>query len=812
MMKKEEFVKSEENFHPSLGNSAFYISDTDDSSSKCSISGDDQVGYQYDCSNRGFNSVPTDFHANTTRISLDHNNIKDVKETAFCNYSRLITLDLSDNPLALDNKELDKIFAPLVSLQQLFMSSITKTDNFTKLTSAICKNLHGLTHIYMDIVDNFNFSEDCKKLIYLKHLRLYFAEPVRLQNTSLQVLESLPIEEIMINGQKIKRPLEADFLRPLRHLRTLEIDSGTAISYLLETILYPLQNRTNPIDINFAKKYLLVYGYQIEKLSTLHLKYIKNICVRKLNLRDTLILSIAYRTLIPSNLWNCLEEFDVSYNYDLVSWDTYIFSISAPKIQVINMCCQLTRQNKVPKTFKSINSNNEIQNKHDNNFAEIHWYFPDQLKSMSFSDNDFQSNYLNFDLVVHAKGIKEFFLRDLFFKDCLGKLKGLQNLQVLQITRWDCSHINPNFIANLTSVTELTFTGVNLGENAKTMTFFTNWVHLEFLDISQNLITDLHPEFLKYQRNSLRTLTLSTNLLRSIPSTVMSLRAIERIDLRHNLIAELKTEEMAFIDQNKQLRIMLSDNALRCTCTSLTFQFWLKKNSHKINDYDTLTCIDENDIKRNLSEQIRSIKKKQLKCVSQNVLYFAIFGNIVLLLCIFVALLLVKFQADVFYIIARIRRYFIPQKSWICDNTFHAFVSYGNSNYQWAVHELRVHLEREGFRLLLPDLDFDLLKDHADNIIDAIDNSRRVIFVITRDFLSDDWCDYGVQMAKSHAFRNPNQNFIIVILRDAIPLHEIPKSLKKIWIRVNCIRWPMDEDKEAVREFWKKLNDALRED
>ena len=240
---------------------------------------------------------------------------------------------------------------------------------------------------------------------------------------------------------------------------------------------------------------------------------------------------------------------------------------------------------------------------------------------------------------------------------------------------------------------------------------------------------------------------------------------------------------------------------------------WLKKNAYKISDYHILTCVDESNIERNVSIVNENLRGKGLRCLSISVLYFAVSGNLFLLLCIGFVLLLTKFQADVFYIFARIRRCFRKHKSsMFCEKKFHAFVTYGDFHYRWAVYELRARLMRDGFRLLLPDLDFEPGKYHVDNIMDAIDNSRRVIFVITREFLSDEWCDYQMQIARCHAFRNPNQNFIIVILRDDIALHEIPKSLQKIWIRVNCIRWPIGEEKKSIGDFWKKLRDGLCED
>ena len=420
-------------------------------------------------------------------------------ESAFQNFSCLAAIDLSSNPLTIDSMDLDRLFAPLICLRSLKLDRLAKSNRhnmFIRLTSAICRNLQGIAELSIDVVDGFHLSEDCRKLTNLKNLTFYISEALQLQNQSLKVLEDLPIEEFHLIGGHIYKPLAADFLWSLTHMRTLSVQAitGTTVSDLLETILYPLQNNKDPINLIFKQ----LRSRAIQKLSSKQLTLLKNICVKRLILKETFIQSIAYTVLHPSRLWSCLEELDISENYLLETYDAIIYIPSVPNIRAFNICCQRIREGSIPYTFNR-NFNNK-EHKKDYNIQEIQIYFPNTLTSISFSDNDLQSNFYDVDLVIHAKGVKNLFLRNMFLKNCLGTWKGFQNLETLQITRWNCVQINPYFIANLTSVRELTFALSNLGENAKTMTFFTQWVNLEFIDISQNYITDLHPHFFKYQR------------------------------------------------------------------------------------------------------------------------------------------------------------------------------------------------------------------------------------------------------------------------------------------------------------------------
>jgi hypothetical protein len=46
----------------------------------------------------------------------------------------------------------------------------------------------------------------------------------------------------------------------------------------------------------------------------------------------------------------------------------------------------------------------------------------------------------------------------------------------------------------------------------------------------------------------------------------------------------------------------------------------------------------------------------------------------------------------------------------------------------------------------------------GENIIQAIDSSRKVIFIITENFLNSDWGSYELEMTRMHAFQRDNDN------------------------------------------------------
>ena len=721
--------------------------------------------------------------------------------------------------------------------------------NLTSMLENICSNLHSLVRLDVDVFYDFIFPSACKHLTNLTSVHLLVHTYMHFRSNSFFYIAGLPITELSIEGTDYNlhayKPLDKNFLLLLSKLRSLHIKDFTVfVSDIMRIILQPLENSTmNMITMNF---YL---GRDIVILRNKDLHYLKTICLKVLDLQWMRIQYIDFRILRHSRLFDCLEELNLSFNFLVNVIESIVFVPILPKIQRVNVCCQLlmegmnpdgcgvpgtqytrdsvsyTGQEMVAPSMYSMRTTyvnpvhrasygdwiNFVINS-DRSIA-VDFYMPDSVTYFTASNRDCQGLAFNVYLTIHSINIKELQLQNMNFRECNGSLRGMQNLKKLEITNWRCTILNSKFLVGLQSLEYLTFSSVKLGDNAERMRIFANLTHLRYVDIACNSITDLHAEFFESQVESLENLSLANNLLRHIPKSVFELNQLQNLDLRMNLISSLAGEAIEFLNKNDGLFLQLAYNDLHCTCNELQFLYWIKINSHRIQDYEDLQCSSDNGVKVSLPNAVRNVSLIELRCVAKSWLYFAIFGNIFVLLCISLVFTLVKFQADVLYTLTRIRRYIFKRNRTILgENQYHAFVSYGDVHYQWSVNDLRLRLESKGFRLLLPDLHFDIGRDHVDNILDAIDQSKRVIFVLTKDFLANEWNEFQIQIARIHAFRNQNENFVIVILRDDMKLHEVPESLKRIWIRVNCLRWPSDNDPGAVQLFWKQLEQGLSED
>ncbi|KAK3098666.1 hypothetical protein FSP39_021766 [Pinctada imbricata] len=635
----------------------------------------------------------------------------------------------------------------------------------------------------------------------------------RFRNDSLSCFEKTDIRELKIYGADgAFRPLEADFIRPLHSLESIVVDSFKMLtSYVFSRLLYPLQNRS-------LDKFYITHTYfdRIERLSGEALEYLPTICIKHLNIHNCQIQDIDFNRLRDSKLWSCLETFKVQENYFSMLGYFFIFTLGLPKISHIDACCQLVRQGTSDDSFDPLlRSSSEVKTQKRLGMLEI--FLPNNTKYVSFSDNDLSSNDLGADIFIHGN-LEIIQLKNLRLGTCEGRIKGLQKLKVLEIRQWNCQTMNPEFITHLTSITNLSITKSNIGHNAKTFQLIFNLTYLTYLDFSENSFDELHPYFFQSQIQSLTNISFAENSFKAIPKALFVLKNLQFLDFRFNLISRLTSDEITFIDGLNDLKISLGGNALRCSCETLPFLHWVQENSHKIKDYDNLTCLYNNVPYIKISAVIGILHKLEISCISHIWLGISISALICLLLLVFLGFLLYKFQPDVRYVIARFRRTLrkLYQKESglpLLENMrYHAFVSYGNVNYTWACFDLWDTLTKDGFRLILRDRNFDLGEHESTVILDAIDCSRRVIFVLTHDFLENEWNEYHIQIARLHAFRNETTNFIIVILIDDIPPHEIPKSLQRIWIRVKCLRWPKDGNRRSILSFWDELRNELTMD
>ncbi|XP_068425557.1 toll-like receptor 18 [Clinocottus analis] len=143
--------------------------------------------------------------------------------------------------------------------------------------------------------------------------------------------------------------------------------------------------------------------------------------------------------------------------------------------------------------------------------------------------------------------------------------------------------------------------------------------------------------------------------------------------------------------------------------------------------------------------------------------------------------------------------------------TYHAFISYSHSDADWVRNHLLPCLESNGnsYRLCIHERDFMPGRWIIDNIIDNIESSRKVIFVLSRHFVNSEWCNYELYFAQQRAVGKTFDDVILVVKEPMDP-SSLPSKyckLKKMLSTKTYLEWPQQVNQEPF--FWAQLRGVL---
>ncbi|XP_022302850.2 toll-like receptor 4 [Crassostrea virginica] len=385
----------------------------------------------------------------------------------------------------------------------------------------------------------------------------------------------------------------------------------------------------------------------------------------------------------------------------------------------------------------------------------------------------------------------------------------MPSLEILDISRNGCNEMNSSllkFTLKLrrfsASGSELNFTG-SLSEG----TIFRGLKNLKEVDLSLNDIHILPPTTFVDQKDSLNYLNLDSNELSSVP--VSHLKNLSVLYLRNNKIASFSESGIRNAMSLSKATLFIKGNPINCECTHVSSLKWLRENQDKFGDLNETYCIDIKEMSISNFFQEASFVQFELRCQTKE---WLIASSIMLFLVITVVLVPVvikRYRVHVDYIILRLRSRWrgVMRTMYSQSFQFDAFVSYAEEDYQLACNTFYQVLRNRGLKISLPDKDFIPGLSKVEQMLQCIDDSRKVVFIVTEKFLENGWSSYNVQMVVTHAFHNKRERSIIVIIKDDIPIERMPRDLKFVWWSIINIRWPHCE--ENMEFFWDEITAAL---
>ncbi|XP_060577096.1 uncharacterized protein LOC132734378 isoform X2 [Ruditapes philippinarum] len=156
---------------------------------------------------------------------------------------------------------------------------------------------------------------------------------------------------------------------------------------------------------------------------------------------------------------------------------------------------------------------------------------------------------------------------------------------------------------------------------------------------------------------------------------------------------------------------------------------------------------------------------------------------------------------------------FLPDP--VNEKEWDAFVSYKShpTDENFVVRVLYPKLEKElGFKLCLHFRDFVPGETISNNIINAVEGSRRTIMVLTPRYVESEFTRFEYQKAQTEMLKRKHR-IIPIMLEDISEVSDIDKNLKGIIGSVTYLEWPSTEDtsnsSKKLDKFWKRLQLSL---
>ncbi|XP_033727792.1 uncharacterized protein LOC117317104 [Pecten maximus] len=144
------------------------------------------------------------------------------------------------------------------------------------------------------------------------------------------------------------------------------------------------------------------------------------------------------------------------------------------------------------------------------------------------------------------------------------------------------------------------------------------------------------------------------------------------------------------------------------------------------------------------------------------------------------------------------------------EKTWDSFISYKSSDVDqhFVLHVLLPKLEELGFKVCLHCRDFLPGETIANNIINAIVNSRRTILILSPRFVRSEFTRLEYQVAQQEMLKRKHR--IIPLLLEDISADTVDPNLKQILRCVTYLEYPgADSSEKNMNRFWKKLSLAM---
>ncbi|XP_062395009.1 toll-like receptor 21 [Sardina pilchardus] len=366
------------------------------------------------------------------------------------------------------------------------------------------------------------------------------------------------------------------------------------------------------------------------------------------------------------------------------------------------------------------------------------------------------------------------------------------------------------FFSGLISLTSLSLTNNHISSFRSDA--FDDLPSLEYLNLDTSCVGVIPlPSGIFKNMQKLKTLQAENMGIDSISEHVFwNLTSLQRLQLNRNAMRRL--DPVVFEKLPNLTYLDLRNTPLSCSCHNSELQNWTNTNQRvQIVYLYSMRCPD-------LSNSSFYKFDTKVCYLDIGVYLFVSTSNVVFLLTI-LPLLYVKLYWKLKYGYYVFRSWFGEQWRRLRDEEkecmYDAFISYNSADEEWVLKKLVPNLEGNGssLRLCLHHRDFEPGRYIVDNIVSAVNKSRKTVCVVSQNFLRSEWCSLEIQLA-SYLFFHELRDVLVLVFLEHIPERQISAyhRMRKVMLKKTYLQWPGSDctDPDQAQElFWVKLRRAL---
>ncbi|XP_076117679.1 toll-like receptor 4 [Mytilus galloprovincialis] len=791
---------------------------------------------EVDCSNSKLKNIPK-LPRNVSSVDLSNNDIHNIPEHHFKDNGILSEINLSVNRLHTLKKEM---FFGLKNVGKLHMNN----NNITETTNDSFSYLQRLS--YLDVKKNniswnnynvtfpqslltlkidYNAShENLPKISHLETLDVSGSSgQCSIHTVKPDTFRSVPtINELDISACKVNYVHNGSFSF-MKNLSILDVSFNTCLRF------DGLENVT--IDLPFTSIKILKFNkihktFQMNtKILKQHLLHLNYTNLEELHGDSNRIQLIEEGTIqqLPASI----RKLFVSDNE--FSYGQYILDFITTQIEFVNASflfnsrrdkereekCGRPDESSCNKVFKPNYAFDETISRFST--AGRLLPLPRKLKKVLYKDC-----FLRYDIQQYtiSENIVEYVdLSYNIFYSWIGPLLTFDHLQLLDLSNNICSNVSKVFFQSFPNLTELLIQNNLLGFVLPDDTEGEIMQHmpaLQFVNLAENRIPSLPYNFFKSHTN-LKDIKLGGNMMDNITFQINHMKQLSSLDLSNNRISSLDEHARGNLEEVYKVKnnfsIDISGNPLKCSCDTIEFIKWMSTTKVKILNKRETACLTSRGDQESLLKPNRIFEKLQIECSSYSSLIEGTVASLVVFVFVLIWGICYRNRWRLRYMYYMVKNKYQVQNKGNLDNDsqyeYDAFISYDNNDRFFVHDKLLPCLEREaGFKLCIHKRDFLPGNDIAANITSAIHNSRKVVIVMSHNYLDSYWCMFEYNMAKVESIYSRNkENILFLVFLEQMTAKDLPMMVLELVQSHSYIEYPNDEFGDAV--FWNKLKEVL---